>query len=251
MIVTCKNCNTKFRINEKLIPAEGRKVKCSKCANLFMLYPPTKIDKMPEDEEVFHLTEDDTPREEISEEEEKQLEEDLEKIAAKYKKPKTSRKGKEKKKSRFSFIITMAMLIIAIFVGSVFVVLKTKNKVPPFKFVNLTARYYENIKFKKVLVVKGTLVNNKNYGYTKVKLRCSIFDSNGKKIKDAETFVGNVFSKEEILNLTPEYVKKFAFENVIIKPLKSSDFMIFFFDVPKVSYSFQVEVVDYKKVKKR
>ncbi len=250
MIVTCKNCGTKFRINEKLIPAKGRKVKCSKCSNVFMLFPPTKIDKIPEDEEVFHLTDDESPKEDISEEE-KQLEEDLEKIAEKYQKPKSSKKGKSKKGSKFSFIITMAMLIIAIFVGSIFVILKTKNKVPPFKFVNLTAQYYENIKFKKVLVIKGTLVNNRKSGYTKVKLKGLIFDSNGKKIREASTYVGNVFSNEEILNLTPEYVKKFVFQNVIIKPLQNSEFMIFFFDVPKISYSFQVEVVNYEKVKKR
>lgn len=39
MIITCKECNTKFALDEKLIKDEGSKVQCSNCSHLFTVYP--------------------------------------------------------------------------------------------------------------------------------------------------------------------------------------------------------------------
>ncbi len=270
MIVKCGNCGTKFRVNESLIPTEGRKVKCSKCQNIFKVMPPGGLDEPEED--IFHLTEDEIPSEEQkvepegkgesvdergAEEIEKdvdagkddKLEEDLEKITKKYKKPEKSKKVKKKKKTRLSFVITMAMLIIAIIVGGMFIFVKSKNRVPPFKFNNITGQYYENTKYKKVLVLKGELINVKENAYKKIKLKAFIYDGNGKKIKEATCYLGNVFSKDEILNISPDYIKKFVFTDVVLKPKAKLPFMIFVFDLPEMSYSFQVAVESFEKVK--
>jgi len=40
MIVVCDNCQKKYRLDEKKIPAKGTKVKCSNCNNVFKV-PPT------------------------------------------------------------------------------------------------------------------------------------------------------------------------------------------------------------------
>ncbi len=253
MIVQCKNCKTKFRIADNLIPESGRKVKCSKCGNIFTIYKPADVPKVEEEEEVFHLSDDKEAPSEKSEKKEDDLdidEKELEEIAKKYSKPTKSKKLKKKRGSRFSFIITMAMLIIAIFLASVFIFVKTKNRVPPFKFQNLEAQYYENSKYKTVLVVKGFIINNRETPYSKIKLKTIIYNNRGEKLAEAITYPGNTFDKNEILNLTPEYVKKFIFNNIVLKPGKKLPFMAFFFNLPRSAYSFQVIIEDYEKVKK-
>ena len=35
MIIQCPNCSTKFKINDNLIPPEGKKVKCSFCNHIW------------------------------------------------------------------------------------------------------------------------------------------------------------------------------------------------------------------------
>ena len=275
MIVKCANCGTKFRVNENQVPPEGRKVKCSKCKNIFTIKPPETFTE-PVEEDIFHLTEDELPSDDsktltdkepsdVSEKSEnkkepktesdvidkkdKKLEDDLEKITKKYKKPTKTKKIKKKKGSKMPFVITMAMLIIAIVVGGMFIFMKSKNSVPPFKFNNINGQYYENSKYKKVLVIKGELLNVKNIAYKKIKLKAFIYDNNGKKIKEATCYLGNVFSKEEILHISPEYIKKFVFTDVVLKPNAKLPFMIFVFDLPEMSYSFQVAVESFEKVK--
>jgi len=57
MIVTCPNCSTRFNLPDNKVPANGIKVKCSKCAHVFKAeHPPAT----PE-EEVESLLEDESP----------------------------------------------------------------------------------------------------------------------------------------------------------------------------------------------
>jgi len=52
MEVTCPNCSKKYRVDESLIPEKGRKVKCRKCGNVFVI----KREKpVPSNEEDFKL----------------------------------------------------------------------------------------------------------------------------------------------------------------------------------------------------
>ena len=59
MIVQCEKCQTKFNFNDDLIKSDGSKVKCSRCANVFSVYPPEPIEEalekpdMPADEEAL------------------------------------------------------------------------------------------------------------------------------------------------------------------------------------------------------
>ncbi|MEX1330345.1 MAG: DUF3426 domain-containing protein [Desulfobacterales bacterium] len=39
MIITCKECNSSFKVDDSLIKETGSKVKCSKCENIFTAYP--------------------------------------------------------------------------------------------------------------------------------------------------------------------------------------------------------------------
>ena len=40
MIITCKECNASFKLDESLLKPTGSKVRCSKCNEIFMAYPP-------------------------------------------------------------------------------------------------------------------------------------------------------------------------------------------------------------------
>ena len=64
MIITCKACNASFNLNESLLKPEGSKVRCSKCKEVFIAYPPAppeevkKPDEMLSDLESEQETED-------------------------------------------------------------------------------------------------------------------------------------------------------------------------------------------------
>ncbi len=40
MIIKCEKCESEFNLNEKLIKTGGSKVRCSKCSDVFTVYPP-------------------------------------------------------------------------------------------------------------------------------------------------------------------------------------------------------------------
>ena len=46
MIITCKECNSSFKVDDSLIKETGSKVKCSKCENIFTAYPHSPEDDL-------------------------------------------------------------------------------------------------------------------------------------------------------------------------------------------------------------
>ena len=44
MIITCSKCKTSFNLNEKILKPSGSKVRCSKCKNVFIAYPPESVE---------------------------------------------------------------------------------------------------------------------------------------------------------------------------------------------------------------
>lgn len=68
MIITCKECNANFKLDESLLKPTGSKVRCSKCNEIFVAYPPkiSEEDEAPiemeldiEDQQVTEDLEDD------------------------------------------------------------------------------------------------------------------------------------------------------------------------------------------------
>jgi len=43
MIIICKECSTKFRLDESLLKGTGSQVRCSACKNIFTAYPPNVL----------------------------------------------------------------------------------------------------------------------------------------------------------------------------------------------------------------
>jgi predicted Zn finger-like uncharacterized protein len=56
MIVSCDSCNASFKVDDSRIPADGVKVRCSKCKNVFVVKPDVGDDFLAEFEEfeTFH-----------------------------------------------------------------------------------------------------------------------------------------------------------------------------------------------------
>jgi len=52
MIITCEKCYAKFNLDENVLKQTGSKVRCSKCQNIFLVYPSTEMEKVPEPAEV-------------------------------------------------------------------------------------------------------------------------------------------------------------------------------------------------------
>jgi len=52
MIITCKECNTSFNLDENLLKGGGSKVRCSICKDIFLAYP-SEAAKMPDTDEDF------------------------------------------------------------------------------------------------------------------------------------------------------------------------------------------------------
>ena len=55
MIVTCNECESSFSVDDRLVKADGSKVRCSKCKSVFVVYPDTSDSDMGEDADDFAL----------------------------------------------------------------------------------------------------------------------------------------------------------------------------------------------------
>jgi len=44
MIIQCEKCRTKFNVDETALNFEGSKVKCSRCKNIFLVFPPEHLE---------------------------------------------------------------------------------------------------------------------------------------------------------------------------------------------------------------
>ena len=45
MIITCKSCQTLFRVDDSLVKPGGTKVKCNKCRQVFTAFPPNPANR--------------------------------------------------------------------------------------------------------------------------------------------------------------------------------------------------------------
>ena len=118
MIITCPNCNKQFKIDNSLIPDEGRDLQCGSCNHVWFYKNEEKNSKVLElNDEI--ASKDNETKNEKKEENKQQIEktnnEKKEKISEKQKN-KTTSKNKTNKVSKFFsylivFIISFAALI--------------------------------------------------------------------------------------------------------------------------------------------
>lgn len=66
MIITCQVCNTRFRLDDKLVRPTGSRARCSVCATIFTVYPesqpPVPVPEVPPQPEISRLADDTFPQ---------------------------------------------------------------------------------------------------------------------------------------------------------------------------------------------
>ena len=93
MIITCPNCNKKFKIVSSLIPKDGRDLKCGSCDHVW-LYKVKDVDSMP-----LTLNQNNYDNEIVSNKVEQESDDEFNKITEKKEEEKRVKKFIEKQKS--------------------------------------------------------------------------------------------------------------------------------------------------------
>ena len=108
MIITCPNCNKQFKIDNSLIPDEGRDLQCGSCNHVWFY----KIEEI--NNKVLALNEE-IISEDIETKAEKK-EEKLEEISEKQKKTTISKNTENKGSKFFSYLIVLIISFIALII---------------------------------------------------------------------------------------------------------------------------------------
>ena len=105
MIITCPNCNKQFKIDNSLIPNEGRDLKCGSCNHIWFY----KIKE--EDSEILKLNEAI-----VIKEIETKVEKKEEKISEKQKNNTVSKNTTNKGSKFFSYLIVLIISFVALII---------------------------------------------------------------------------------------------------------------------------------------
>jgi len=247
MIVTCPECLTKFRLEEERIPEGGARARCSKCQHLFQVQKPA-----PPEESFFSRGE--FPGEFSGLEQDKGLFRSL----------------------IFRWKWAVLGLIVIGIVGGVILYLgsakekpfswigpylsqkaatlkKTSFSIPFlkkyfgmgdqaegfFSLEKVRGYYVENNNLSKIFVVEGEAVNHWKESRSFTKVKGTLLDSKGNKVREQEACCGNVLSEKDLKEMSRGAIEKslssqfgMSFSNVNILPNKSVPFMIAFLDLP-------------------
>ena len=236
MIIECKECASKFNLDETLLKSEGSKVKCSMCKHIFIAYPKQQIsneepipgkapdqdleDTMPLDsvkadfdlafekaikeaETEESVSEEIVPKE-VTEESEVEPDDD-EAITPK------RRKGPSKTLILVALIILLIVAgAIVIGVGSIvnyFVDTSEEQElsdpgVMRLSFRAVTGSFVESDTAGPLFVIKGMVTNNYPKPRSYILVKGSIQDDKGKVVRTAVAYAGNSFSEKEIREMS-------------------------------------------------
>jgi predicted Zn finger-like uncharacterized protein len=118
------------------------------------------------------------------------------------------------------------------------------------RFTSVTGSFVQNAKAGQLFVVRGAISNTYNSSRSYVLVKGSILDDKGKMVKTKIAYAGNVFTENELQNLSLEQINQGlrnkagkADANVNIQPQASVAFMIVFEDLPENLSEFTVEPV--------
>lgn len=114
----------------------------------------------------------------------------------------------------------------------------------------LNGSYSQNAEAGNIFVITGMAVNNTNKPRSFFQIKGTLFNSKGEKLIEKEVYCGNIFSSKELATLPRakiegDLINKVGnkLSNINLAPGKSVPFTIIFFDLPKETAEFSVEVV--------
>ncbi|MFH2011861.1 MAG: DUF3426 domain-containing protein [Pseudomonadota bacterium] len=235
MIVQCEICQTKFKLDDERVPEEGAKARCSKCQHIFVIVKPIGTKDI-----------------EIKE------------------KLKGGEKAVKSGNPVLKIMLVLALLVLICYgvflhwdkleeinwkgfsisyIKDYFDAIVSPNKGTILSKSQVHGYYMSNIHAGRILVVEGVVMNNSTETKGFIKVKVSLLDSMDKKLAEREAYCGNIFSRDELMELGIEEInsqmdnpKGESSVNMYIPPQNSIPFMVVFFNLPEGVKKFNVKL---------
>ncbi len=248
MIVTCEKCNTKFRLDDRLVPDKGIKAKCSKCGHIFTIFPP----ESPADD-------DDGPALSVLDE------------GSDIDTPSASAPGKrsarvsDSRPSLFSRRVFLgaliALAVLCLFL--LFAYMKTYRSThvagetdPGNRHITVSSEtkeyFIDNVHLGQLFVVQGMVRNEYPQARSFIFLKATLYTGLNKPYQTITLYCGNPLTREQLRTLTLEELQKIiknkygkSRSNVNVLPQAEVPFTVFFYNLPELSKltNYKIEVI--------
>lgn len=259
MIIQCDNCQAKFRLDESQVPDQGRKVRCSKCKQVFLVQKPPpppeeEIDLELDEEEFDKMAEEEAPpppSQPVEEAFEPTVKIDLAEEGLEYEEEEEEEPAFEapppppQKRRGLGRPVVIAAGVIVI-IAAAAVVLGRMGKLPflsgppegPTDYltideVSLQGKWEENAQGTRIFVVKGSVENGSKKSRAFIKVNAMLLDRNGKTLKEAWAYCGNIIPKKDLRTKGRDEIQKLMRKRKQIAPGARIPFTVVFFDVPE------------------
>lgn len=233
MILICPECLTKFTLEDDRIPAEGTKVRCSKCRHIFRAEKPeVPVPAAPPAE---------TPPQEPA--------------VPEYTEEWVTLKKRSGRKTSFLVIGVIALLAAGGFAAyekaddlnkawGVLASLKQylavwEEKEGKIALEKLRGFYVENNTAGRIFVIEGQAVNQWNESRSFIRVKGTLLNIQGQKVQQSAAYCGNILSEKDLKEMAKEAMQKslssqfgISFSNMNLPPGKAVPFMIVFADFP-------------------
>ncbi len=266
MIIRCTNCGTRFWFNEALVQGEGVWVRCSRCENVFFQENPSApppaepVEDEVADRDVGQVTEG-VPGGDVMSESENEAG------------PTASGKGILKKTAVAVFLLLLVLGVVVWLMPEVLTAALPGGSYiaryfgigspghpagPGIDLVDVRDRYVKNWLAGDMMVIGGTAVNRNAYPVSKLRVKGTLLDAEGRVVAEAHSYCGNTPTDEDLTKLTvKEILDKLSLEagsdapNMNIAPGGRTPFITVFVDPPKTAVEYIVEVVSVEASKKK
>lgn len=269
MIVQCPSCSTKYRFDDSKFKDE-LKVRCTRCSHVFKLsalgHQEPSEDLYSED---FSLGARKTKKEgeqSIPEWDPDDMNVDIV--------PSSKKPGERRIKIRNAFIALSSVLVLVLIIyislsrldnsfnlsflssqqekeeipqKTVF----TEEDVKDISLENIRQYFVNNDKIGQLFVIEGQAVNNFNAPKSMIKLRASLYDSQGLVLEEKDFLCGNVaslfqlqVSSEQELESTLQSRLGILTTNKHVAPGQNTPFMVVFYNPPEEMQEFGLEVIE-------
>jgi len=244
VIVECRRCRTKYRLDRENLQGEGAWLRCTRCRHVFFLRNPEKETALQEKAPVDGAGEAERagpvppepagdfpppeqasgepvqePEEAVSPEEEaaREAERDLEKLIAEGEGDSVEADGASPLKKLFYVILFLLLLAggyaalqpeaartLLDRVADPVRNLFSLTGQPPVSFTAVEEHFLTNTEAGRLMVIRGVAVNNTAETLPAIRARARILDSKGETVRESASHGGNVLTEEELRTLDPE-----------------------------------------------
>jgi len=249
LVITCESCGTRFKLDSDKLDKPRKKVRCSKCKNVFIV-------EQPDEDGLINI--------EITDEESAfipgTIQGEIGGVGVADKQEGWSLKKKILLAGGAAVLI-LAIAALVLSPGGPLRLFTSKSPPagPPKPVVTITdsvqAYYLENVHSGQVLVIEGEVLNESSQPVSFVMIEGKLFNSKDKVAQTQRCYVGNSFTRKDVVNLKLSEIEEKMMnregknlKNVRIPPGGKVPFMLVFHDLPEISTlsNYSVNVVSSK-----